>query len=61
MSDHANGLSRNPNMCASCSSMADGMEAEGSAKPLEASAGWPEPHPAAPVDGVPIPKLTAAG
>jgi len=26
MVEHANDLSRNPNVCASCSSMADGME-----------------------------------
>ena len=26
MSESANGLSRNPNICASCSSLADGME-----------------------------------
>ena len=26
MAENANALSRNPNMCASCSSLADGME-----------------------------------
>ena len=28
MADDANSLSRNPNMCASCSSLSDGMNAE---------------------------------
>jgi hypothetical protein len=37
MAECANTLSRNPNMCASCSSLADGMKESGLHTPLQAT------------------------
>ncbi len=34
MSDRGEALSRNPNMCASCSSMLDGMDESGMPQPI---------------------------
>ena len=50
MSERGNALSRNPNMCASCSSMADGMADEDSAleQQQDLTETSPEIAPAAP-------------
>jgi len=48
MPDKGNALSRNPNICASCSSMADGMEETiGAESRVVSSGGEPQPKTAA--------------
>jgi hypothetical protein len=37
ISEHGNKLSRNPNLCASCSSLADGMDSSGLSSLVEES------------------------
>jgi hypothetical protein len=47
MAEGCNQLSRNPNMCASCSSMADGMDDLGLLEPEPPAAPEPAPPPSA--------------
>jgi hypothetical protein len=52
--------SRNPNMCASCSSMADGID-KVSLPALKASQPTPEPHPGPDVRSTTEPVVPARG
>src|SRR5512139_1830500 len=44
---HGNALSRNPNLCASCSSLADGMDDSADPNSVARSVPVPQPSPAA--------------